>query len=128
MRRSHFVKAYIQTALWSTNDESTPSGGEPLENNYTVESLSDKTRANMVRDCDKFCDILEGLCKFVPDFDPYGSESRAGHDFWLTRNHHGAGFWDGDWPPGVGERLTQACRLFPEVNLYVGMDEKIYDG
>lgn len=21
----------------------------------------------------------------------------AGHDLWLTRNGHGAGFWDGDW-------------------------------
>jgi len=21
----------------------------------------------------------------------------AGRDFWFTRCHHGAGFWDGDW-------------------------------
>ena len=28
----------------------------------------------------------------------------AGHDFWLTRNGHGAGFWDGDWiAPVAGE-------------------------
>jgi hypothetical protein len=24
---------------------------------------------------------------------------QAGHDFWLTRNGHGCGFWDGDWGP-----------------------------
>lgn len=34
----------------------------------------------------------------VPVFGFSFSEcERIGHDFWLTRNGHGAGFWDGDW-------------------------------
>jgi hypothetical protein len=51
--------------------------------------------------------------------------SQAGHDFWLTRNGHGAGFWDrglGD----IGDRLSVAARAFGEVNLYVGDDKKLY--
>jgi hypothetical protein len=28
----------------------------------------------------------------------HGDFAQLGHDFWLTRNGHGAGFWDGDWP------------------------------
>jgi hypothetical protein len=42
----------------------------------------------------------------------------AGHDFWLTRNHHGAGFWDGDWEQSAGEKLTALAESFGEFNLY----------
>lgn len=31
MKHDAFTSAYIECALWSTNDESTPQGGEPLE-------------------------------------------------------------------------------------------------
>ena len=46
----------------------------------------------------------------------------AGHDFWLTRNRHGAGFWDrglGD----VGQALTDAAYAYRELNLYIGDDK-----
>jgi hypothetical protein len=52
---------------------------------------------------------------------------QAGHDFWLTRNGHGAGFWDrglGD----VGDRLTDAAHVYGSVDLYVGDDGLIYGG
>ena len=38
----------------------------------------------------------------------------AGHDFWLTRNGHGAGFWDGDYPESEETILTDAARTFGE--------------
>jgi hypothetical protein len=41
--------------------------------------------------------------------------ARAGHDFWLTRNGHGAGFWDGDWPT-YGDLLTKVAHGFGEVD------------
>ncbi len=34
---------------------------------------------------------------------------RAGHDFWLTRQGHGAGFWDGDWPDHVDRECCGLC-------------------
>ena len=49
----------------------------------------------------------------------------AGHDFWFTGCGHGCGFWDGDWPE-AGNRLTEACKKYPEVGLYVGDDGLIY--
>ena len=51
---------------------------------------------------------------------------RVGHDLWLTQNRHGAGFWDGDWPEEIGERLTEISKKFGECHLYVGDDGKIY--
>jgi hypothetical protein len=56
--------------------------------------------------------------------------SRAGHDFWLTRNGHGAGFWDGDWDdeehPDRGDRLTAAAKRYHELYLWPGDDGQIY--
>ena len=49
----------------------------------------------------------------------------AGHDFWLTRNRHGAGFWDGDWKDG--DKLTEMSHDEGEIYLYVE-DGKVHYG
>lgn len=110
-----FTKAYICAALWSSVD----GEGKPLDGWYTLNDIAPETLRRMEEDCKHFQrkhhdDILTDL-------------SRAGHDFWLTRNRHGSGFWDGDWPEPIGERLTNASRSYGEVNLSVGDDGKIYD-
>lgn len=113
-----FTKAYIECALWSSMDESTPSGGEPMDRNYSVKDIAPETLEKMVADCAKF--QSENAELITPDL------SRAGHDFWLTRNGHGAGFWDGDWPEDAGKTLTAASKAFGQVDLYIGDDGQIY--
>ena len=58
--------------------------------------------------------------------DPEGIDAaQAGHDFWLTRNGHGAGFWD----RGLGERgdrLTNAAHVYGACDLYLGDDGFVY--
>jgi hypothetical protein len=124
-RLEAFTRAYIATALWSTHDESDESGGEPFDSNYDASDLAPETLASIERDCLAFfvaCDqimtdaIETGRVKFGPDFDAWG---RAGHDFWLTRNGHGAGFWDGDWPEPFATQLTDASKNFGEIDLYL---------
>lgn len=111
-----FTRSYVETALWSSLDDD----GKPLDDKkYGIKKLAPATLQQMIGDCKQFQadhadDILEDL-------------SRAGHDFWLTRNHHGAGFWDGDWPDDVGKRLTESSHVWNSVNLYVGDDGLIYD-
>lgn len=39
---------------------------------------------------------------------------QIGHDFWLTRNRHGAGFWDRGLG-ALGERLTHIAHSMGEV-------------
>jgi hypothetical protein len=53
------------------------------------------------------------------------SPTQAGHDFWLTRNGHGAGFWDRGLGE-VGRRLTDACKPYGSAYLYVGDNGMIY--
>jgi hypothetical protein len=47
----------------------------------------------------------------------------AAHDFILTRNHHGAGFWDGDWQAPWGDRLTALAHTFPQLESYFDDDD-----
>lgn len=113
-----FTLGYLEAALWSTNDESTPQGGEPLEKNYSVDDFSPETLAQALEDCDKFQEAHAA--------DIVGRLEDAGADFWLTRNGHGAGFWDGDWGE-LGDKLTQTAEQFGEICLYVGDDGLIYN-
>ncbi len=119
MNLDAFTRQYIETALWSTNDESTPGGGVPLDANYNVVGIHPATLETMIQDCAKFQE---------QNADDIGDRSGdAGHDFWLTRHHLGCGFWETpDWPEEVGQRLTKAAQSFPEQNLYVGDDGLIY--
>ena len=73
-----FTKAYIECALWSTHDESTPDGGVPLDANHGIHDLHPNTLAAITDDCQKF--QKENAA------DISGDPSAAGHDFWLTRN------------------------------------------
>jgi hypothetical protein len=53
------------------------------------------------------------------------SAAQVGHDFWLTRNGHGAGFWDrgiGDY----GDALTEHAHSFGASDVYVGDDGRLY--
>lgn len=44
------------------------------------------------------------------------------HDFILTRNYHGSGFWDGDWIAPWGNQLTVLAHTFPEIETYLDDD------
>lgn len=123
-----FFDAYVITALWSSNDESDENGGEPLDSNYDASDIDSDTLARMRADCDKFYDANRDdlTCDGVTFGPNFGQDGRAGHDFWLTRNRHGAGFWDGDWPEPQATRLTDAAHKFGEYNLYLGDDKTIY--
>ena len=50
----------------------------------------------------------------------------AAHDFILTRNGHGAGFWDGDWHEPMATKLTELCKKFGEINIYLS-DENLLE-
>lgn len=128
MSLASFTQAYIAAALWSSMDNSDENtGGDPLDKNYGPNDLAPEARAKMDADCKAFYDahgdqLTDDNCKYTGcPVDEY-----AGHDFWLTRNHHGAGFWDGDWVEPIATQLTDAAHKFGEVDLYVGDDGQIY--
>ena len=126
-RLDAFTTAYIEAALWSSTDNSNDQGGDPLDKNYSASDIAPATLEAMKRDCadfqEKYGDLLSEIQL---------SDDQAGHDFWLTRNGHGCGFWDGDWDytdygeSNWGYALTNRAETFPECDLYVGDDGLIY--
>ena len=129
-----FTIAYIECALWSSTDNSDESGGDPLDKNYSIEDISDEALARIVADCARFqlayaelLDATDDATKGEYANGRWTRDELAGHDFWLTRNGHGCGFWDrslGD----VGDKLSKASNSFGSCGLYVGDDGKLYVG
>lgn len=110
-----FVDAYLEAALWASIDED----GEPFDKNYGVEDFAQETVDHAIKISNDFITANRA------DLERVGDESRHGHDFWLTRNGHGAGFWDRGYG-AVGERLSEMARPYGEANVYVGDDGKLY--
>lgn len=119
-----FTRGYIAAALWSSTDEE----GEFLDASYDAEDIAPETLQAMIEDCQDFqqaqaealsmyCDIRAGS---VAD-----CMNSAGIDFWLSRNGHGAGFFDRGREP-VFKELQEAARVYCGVDLYIGDDGKIY--
>lgn len=116
---TEFQKAYLDCALWSSTDESTEQGGESLDANYGIRDIAPESLAKMLKDCDVFYHDNLDMLVLV------GSDAQHGHDFWLTRNGHGAGFWDRDYGQ-IGDDLTLASNACGTRDLYVGDDDRLY--
>ena len=127
-RLDAFVLSYIEAMLWSTNDESDESGGEPFDANYSVDDIDDDLLVKIVADCSAFRakfgdDYLIANC--LGRYDPI---EQAGHDFWLTRAGHGCGFWEtSDWKPAAGKRMTAYCEKVGEFYIFAGDNGKVCD-
>ncbi len=115
-----FTEGYMDAALWSSHDESDESGGEPLDKNYDLNSIAPETWEKMVADCDRFKGEHEDE---LAQADMYNAN--GGHNFWLSRNGHGAGFFDRDLGD-LGDALQEAAKKFGEYDLYVGDDGLVH--
>ena len=114
-----FTTAYIE-AIYFTD-------GSDAADEWSLETpLAFETLRTIVRGCKAFYDAHGHL--FTDDNCLYAGcspDEYAGHDFWLTRNGHGCGFWDGDWTEPAAEILTKAAE-HSEQWTYLGDDGKGY--
>lgn len=116
---SDFVNGYLTTALWA----------ETLDSQYSLSDIEPESVAKATEVCLRFVhantlDLREYVLRMrdSPDYPAWG---RAGHDFWLTRNGHGTGFWDRGLGE-LGDRLAAAAKAYKEASLYVGDDGKLH--
>jgi len=91
-----FARAYVECALWSTNDEATPSGGEPLDGNYGIEDIDPGTLAAMIDDCRRFQE------------ENAGDLARYDHPQWTAGTRRPRLLVDAEWARG---RLLGPNRL-----------------
>jgi hypothetical protein len=142
------LNGYIEAALWTEeerlndeagkmndnldsgwNDESNESEDEIrfmkiMRDNYSKKSFDSFSREHIDPNSliKAYTDIKQFL-KLAGDsvneaIEENGYE-RLGMDIWLTRNGHGAGFFDHSYDPENEKRLMDAGKLLGEVYLYI---------
>lgn len=114
-KKTPFIEAYIEALLWSSVDDNEV----PLDKNYDINSFSTRSINLIIAQCEAFQKENE---KEIGE-----DGEQAGHDFWLTRNYHGAGFWDRENVYGEKESkiLTEKSHTFGECTAIVGDDGEI---
>ncbi len=115
MSLTKFEQGFLECALWSSYDDDV----NPLDDRFNILDFSEECLKSLLQDCKNFQE--ENLLLLAAA----GDDAQNGHDFWLTRNGHGAGFWDRGYRH-IGEELTKACKVYGSVYLYVGDDLKVH--
>ena len=113
-----FTRAYLECALWAStySPEDDPDETIPMDADYGPEDIAPEALEAMREDCRNFLEEL---------WDTGINPAQAGHDLWLTRNHHGTGFWDRGLGE-IGDRLTDASQAYGESDLHIGDDGKVH--
>jgi hypothetical protein len=141
------LRGYLACALWTEEEELNPLPDEPEDDEddyddedemdrlvrttanpqvqqqhqgYTVDSFTDDSKIQAYLDIKKFLGLAgeEAVWYMVAD---QGFE-RLGHDIWLTRNHHGAGFFDHSFDDEIEQPLINAGHALGEIQIHVNDD------
>lgn len=105
------IAGYQECAIWTTTDDD----GEPVDHC----DLSDDAAAELGDDVVRFLATVSVTdLQAAYERDPTTTWSQFGHDFWLTRNGHGAGFWDRGLGE-MGQRITELAKVEGSRETYV---------
>lgn len=113
------LKQYLETALWSSSENEEPMDRDKGVDDFNPDAV-EKAREDIATFLDEAGALLDGV---------EADNEQIGHDLWLTRNGHGAGFWD---RPELykddenAKRLTELAHALGESYPSVGDDEKVH--
>lgn len=116
---NRIYEGYAEAAIFTEEEQLKEADEEVDLNIYNIDETS-KERA--ISDIKKFIDFVgkdaidEAIDQKGPDF--------LGHDIWLTRNGHVAGFMDRDYE--YVALLQAGCDELGEISLVVGDEGKLY--
>jgi hypothetical protein len=147
------MKGYIEAALWTeeerlnderqsndvtTNDYDDEEGESQeeirfmkiMKNNlqtkpfesFSREDIDPNSLIQAYLDIKKFITTAGSLA--ITEALEANDKFQLGMDFWLTRNRHGAGFFDHSYDNE--QQLTTAAQNLKEVDLYIGDDHKLH--
>jgi hypothetical protein len=130
--------AYVECLLWS-NGYVVDCEGRETDVRYEDYCLSNSAAVSSFVDVLLFTiraiDVAESLGYSIELFLDVWPAFRIGHDFALTRNGHGAGFWDryssmSDCPKNreaakLGIELSHLCKSFSSVDIWLCEDTEV---
>lgn len=116
-----------RTLLWASSEVDEWQ----MDHNYDDVTLSDESQAWLQSEIDDFSSaypelIAEARATGYTSSDGDGFDGVFGHDFVLTRDHAGAGFWDRPELEhnDIGRRLTDAVQKRSEIQDYLFVDDE----
>ncbi len=109
MDKELFLKGFIDCGMWAEYEEDQDV------------SINDITPESMETIKEVISDFVDSNLTLLSGLDP----EQCGHDFYLTCNGHGAGFWDRGLKE-IGDKLTESCRPYGTIQFYTGDDNQIY--
>jgi hypothetical protein len=117
MSLAAFERGYVDCALWcGVADVSADVV------HLTEGDLTDAALQRLVYDAAAFEAANRALLDLANEAGQ--DDDRSGHDFWLTRNRHGAGFWDRGLGE-IGKQLTDVAHAAGECALYLNDDGQV---
>lgn len=117
MSLQSFLEGYIDAMLWANAERDMGCGSVPAELTLDEMSREDYRALVSLEDATAFYESERKMLKKMNT--RYGAtDNRHGHDFALTRNGHGAGFWDRGYG-GAGDYLTKRAHAYGEADIYL---------
>jgi hypothetical protein len=117
-----FLRGYMECAVWASNDPDTEA---PLDDKYSTADIDAALQSTMRQECAAFVRAQYDDLRLAGELTGRDWAS-LGHDLWLTRNGHGAGYWDRymeapkakrEQAEQVGKRLSEAAKQIGERDL-----------
>lgn len=124
-----FIEGYLEALFWSevidqgTEEEPGPLNGDLFDDHFGPEDLDPEVMEEIRKDCEDFYEA------HADEWQGQISDAYAGHNFCLSRNGHGAGFFDAEGlSEDLREKLQDECDPYGSQSLYLGDDGKVYVG
>ena len=109
---NEILNSYLETAIWAEESDENDLQGK------TIQEIDKNSKANSAIEIYQF--LQKAQQEASDELNTYDEEA-IGHNLWLSRNGHGAGFFDDN-----NDKLQNLARNMKPVDIYLGNDNKIY--
>lgn len=123
------LKGYLEAALWTEEErlkdeyENEFNYSDEIDlGSFSVDDLDDNSKIQAYIDINRF--IWDSGVDAIKEAIEVNGLFKLGMDIWLTRNGHGAGFFDHGYENE--ESLMKSAEKLKGVDLYLGDDLKLY--
>lgn len=107
------LDSYLETLLWASGEEGEFDG-------ITIFDFSEEAVNSSKSDIEAFIEKINAKPNAIAEANEY-DDRMLGHNFALSRNGHGAGFFDDN-----NDILQNICRETKSAEPYLGDDKKVY--
>ena len=106
------LNSYLETALWAEG------GDDSKMDSKSILDIDNESKEESKKD---IIDFIKKAEEIAPEELKTYNEESLGHNIWLSRNGHGAGFFDDN-----NDQLQDIAREMDSKYIYVGDDDVVY--